>query len=210
NGLVELLLRDRLSAFQLRGEHDLRAALEVESQFRRPGRGAFLAPQDPCCVDGREANDHDQQPGQRTPSLLDRGRSCHLVTQLSSHRSHRAGADSLGSHSLGSHRRAPAGSQQVSGYSLSFFALLRAGFFGASTTRSPNSGSVASSATGSTTAASSVCSTSSVPSASSTATSSSTALRMVWRWMRRTVPGVVSMVAMLFSSSIETIVPYSP
>src|SRR5690606_18373439 len=124
-----LLLRDGLPALELRREHNLGTALEVESQLRRPGRVAFLVPQHAGTVDGNEANNDDQQPGQRTPSLLDRGRSCHLVTPLSSHRLRRTGAESLGTRSLGNPRQLPTDSQQVSGYSLSFFALLRAAFF---------------------------------------------------------------------------------
>ena len=69
--LVELLLRDGLAGLDLRLEDDLRAALEVEGELRRP-RAA--APDHAGGVDREQADDDDAEPGERSPGLANGGR----------------------------------------------------------------------------------------------------------------------------------------
>src|SRR6185437_14373096 len=119
DGLVELLRFHLLPVGQLGSQDDLGAALEVEGELGHHGRVA----EDDTRDEGTEQHDDDRtEPTQRTPGFFDRGRLCHLRTQLST--------SVPTPHKTWAHRKWGQSS------------LLAPGFLATSSIRSPNSGSV--------------------------------------------------------------------
>src|SRR5690606_35866681 len=75
--LVELLLRDRLAAFELWGEDDLGSALKVERELGCP---ACTSPQHASAEDGEKSkHDHDEPREGSLRLLHRRGSCCHVA-----------------------------------------------------------------------------------------------------------------------------------